>query len=275
MCAAWDQTPGTPWFSYCPPNADWSDPMYNWCQIPWCYVDESCDSKIATTVFSGSTTAYYSYLTCGNSPDCYSDGPDGSYGNGTTGCPYDPSGEGDNKVSKSSCACKYQGSTLPMSLYSAYPSSDPGKYQNFSGITLYGSSCAAWDQSPNTPWYSSCPSGADWCSHAYNWCQLPWCYVDDACPTKIASSVFQGSSTAFYSYDTCLDTPDCYTKSTRPADYADLPATCPFDSNDNGWATAQTCSAWTATPADASAALGKAAPGAAAAACAAAFVLGA
>mmetsp|Transcript_21566 Transcript_21566/g.64336 ORF Transcript_21566/g.64336 Transcript_21566/m.64336 type:complete len:344 (-) Transcript_21566:64-1095(-) len=237
-CAAWDQVPDTPWSGSCPPGSDWKTSEFNWCQLPWCYVGSSCSTKIATSVFNGSDTAFYSYAACGNTPDCYNNFAT------ATGCPYDPSDEKDYKLEKKSCACKYQGLTLPGSIYNSYPSDMPGKYANFTDIETYGSTCAAWDQSPNTPWYEYCPTGADWCAYDYNWCQEPWCYVDKECPTAVASSVFKGSDTAYYSYDTCLSTPDCYTNSTA-GKRADLPASCPFDKADNGWQTAKACSAWT------------------------------
>jgi hypothetical protein len=207
-------------------------------------VDASCDSGVASEVFAGSAV-FYSYAACGNSPDCYNAGPDGPGGAGTPGCPYDPDAEGDHLLSKSSCACKYQGETLPEALYKSYPSSDPGRYASEVDIELYGVTCAAWDQSPRTPWFSYCPAEADWCSTAYNWCQLPWCYVDESCPTRIASSVFGASSGAYYSYDTCLSTPDCYTNS-APEKHPSLPDACPYDKSDAGWATAKECpSGWT------------------------------
>ena len=82
---------------------------------------------------------------------------------------------------------------------------------------------------PNTPWASSCPgnAGDHWCSKTYNWCQAPWCYVDQSCPGAQKSSVFDGSTTAYFSYDTCRETPDCYT--------GEGAATCPFDKSDNSW----------------------------------------
>jgi len=246
MCAAWDQVPGTPWVSSCNGTTDFSQPDVNWCQIPWCYVDESCDSRVASSVFAGSATAFYSYATCGNAPDCYSDGTNGPYGAGTAGCPYDPHGENTYMVYKQDCPCTYQGATLPSDLYTNYPTTDPGQYAGLAQIELYGTTCAAWDQSPDTPWYSSCPSGADWCSYDHNWCQAPWCYVSETCSTGVGSAVFAGSTTAYYSYDTCMSTPDCYTNSGAD-DRANLPASCPFDSTDNSWSTAEDCpTGWTA-----------------------------
>jgi len=235
-CAAWDQMEGTPWKSYCPDNADFSLVANSWCQAPWCYVASSCSSKIASSVFAGSSTAYYSYATCGNTPDCYTNS-----GAGVTGCPYDPHGTKTNKIHKGGdCACTYQGNTLASSLYNNYPTSNPGRYKDYAGIKNYGTTCAAWDQLPNTPWFSYCPSGSDWCHQTFNWCQLPWCYVNENCNTRIASSVFKGSTTAYYSYDTCLSTPDCYTNSAE-ADWASLPSACPFDSSDSGWYTKSNC----------------------------------
>lgn len=266
MCAAWDQVPDTPWSASCPPGSAWADETHNWCQLPWCYVGPSCSSRIASSVFSGSQAAFYSYAACGNTPDCYNNFATAS------GCPYDPNGEGDYKLEKRSCACKFQGQNLPASLYDSYPSSQPGKYKNLPGIQTYGITCAAWDQSPDTPWYSSCPSGADWCAYDYNWCQAPWCYVDASCPTAIASSVFSGSSAAYFSYDTCLGSPDCYTNSAA-ATRASLPASCPFDKNDNGWQTAKACPSW--TPEAVGAAAGTAISGAVALASAALYALAA
>jgi len=245
-CGAWDQMEGTPWKSSCPNTADFSAKEKSWCQLPWCYVDASCSSKISSSVFSGSSTAYYSYDACG-APDCYNAGPSGAYGQGTTGCPYDPYGTSTYKVHKGGdCACMFQGSQLPASIYTNYPSTDAGKYKDLAGIANYGVTCAAWDQVPDTPWASSCPLGADWCDQSNNWCQIPWCYVSSSCSTKIASSVFSGSNAAYYSYDTCMHAPDCYTNAAKAAYYSYLPPACPFDSSDTQWYTAKLCtSGWT------------------------------
>jgi len=70
-CAAWDQIPNTPWASYCPVHSDWCHQHNNWCQAAWCYVDESCPTRVPSSVFAGATApAYYSYETCG-AHDCY------------------------------------------------------------------------------------------------------------------------------------------------------------------------------------------------------------
>ena len=59
--------------------------------------------------------------------------------------------------------------------------------------------------------------------------------------------VFEGSTTAYFSYDTCMRTPDCYTNSGAD-DRANLPASCPFDSTDTSWSTAEDCpNGWTAS----------------------------
>merc|ERR1712232_114969 len=70
------------------------------------------------------------------------------------------------------------------------------------------------------------------------------CYVDKDCATAVPTSVFNGSTIAFFSYDTCVETPDCYTDvawETTP----DPDAGCPFDKTDNGWYTAGMCAEWT------------------------------
>ena len=227
-CAAWDQVPGTPWSHQCAPGSNWSSPNFNWCQLPWCFVDKRCASRIPSVVFNGSM-AYYSYDTCGNTPDCYNDFSSDKR------CPYDPYGTKSYKVHKGhNCECILHGSHLPADVYTLYPLGEPGKYANLTHISVYGTTCAAWDQMPSTPWAPYCPRDADWCRSEFNFCQLPFCYVTEACDSRVPSSLFQGSSTAaYYSYDTCLSTPDC---KTMPFDDA-----CPFDSADTGWATAQEC----------------------------------
>jgi len=214
-------------------DTDGSWPTKNWCQLPWCYVDSSCESGIASSVFAGSTVAKYSYAVCG-APDCYNKPT-------APGCPHDPNADGSYAVYKKACPCQYHGLSLPSSLYTNYPSDKPGKYKDLTAISVYGTTCAAWDQSPDTPWYSYCPSGAEWCDYGKNWCQEPWCYVSSSCSSKVASSVFKGSTTAYYSYDTCRSTPDCYTNSASKDNYAKLPATCPFDRYDNTWYTDKVC----------------------------------
>jgi len=241
-CAAWDAIPGTPWFSYCPGNASFGTADYNWCQQPWCYVDSSCSSAVGTSVFAGSSTTHYSYLTCGSAADCYTNIAWNDSYSWPAGCPYDPYSTTDYKVFKTgSCSCLYHGQLLASDIYTNYPAQDPGKYASNGNIKIYGTSCAAWDQVPETPWASDCPSGSDWCNKDYNWCQLPWCYVDSSCATGVSTSVFNGSTTTHYSYDTCLGTPDCYTDiAWGTTDGA--PQGCPFDQSSSGWYTAKNCS---------------------------------
>eukprot|EP00421_Protoceratium_reticulatum_P052160 CAMPEP_0168441016 /NCGR_PEP_ID=MMETSP0228-20121227/43270_1 /TAXON_ID=133427 /ORGANISM="Protoceratium reticulatum, Strain CCCM 535 (=CCMP 1889)" /LENGTH=597 /DNA_ID=CAMNT_0008455323 /DNA_START=67 /DNA_END=1860 /DNA_ORIENTATION=+ len=248
MCATWDRVPGTPWFDSCNNSVDLSHRNNSWCNVPWCYVAASCSTKAASSVFNGSTSSYFSYFACGQAPDCYSN-PNAA------GCPYNPHGgttytvfkDGNNGLSTTtygSCACKFAGSTISQSIIDNYPVQLPGKYNNtatYPGVPLYGSTCAAWDQAPGTPWYSYCPSGADWCDQSKNWCQIPWCYVDSSCSTGVASSVFNGSSVASYSYDTCLSAPDCYTNSGNENMWSYLPATCPFDDSDIMWESSASC----------------------------------
>jgi len=229
MCAAWDQVPGTPWASSCAPGSDFGGDA-NWCQIPWCYVDESCEGSSSSDVFPGQEL-FFSYGACG-APDCY--------GNpGADGCPYDPYGQGSYTVFHPDCECIFHGEHLPEDVYQNYPSSDPGVYENNPYISLYGTTCAAWDQSPHAPWHPYCPAGADWCHKDYNWCQIPWCYVSPKCATASPSSVFEGSDAAYYSYETCLRAPNCYDNPEQER--------CPFqETEDLTWGTGVRCpEGWT------------------------------
>jgi len=257
-CAVWDQMPATPWFSYCPPASNWSHSDYNWCQQPWCYVDASCPDGVSSSVFQGeSTAAYYSYLSCGSTSDCYTNVAWNASYVWPTACPYDPTGGKTYKAHKSGdCACLFQGKSLTSAVYDNWPQKQPaacmnstdctdypGKYAGMAAIKQYGTTCGAWDQIPGTPWYSYCPAGSEWCHYDWNWCQQPWCYVNETCSSGVASSVFSGSDVAFYSYSTCINTPDCYTG--IPWNYTPgwpiPPSECPFDSSDNNWHTAQQC----------------------------------
>jgi len=249
-CATWDAIPDTPWFSYCPSDADFSHPDYNWCNQPWCYVDKECPDAVASSVFEGDATgtaAFYSYKACGATADCYTDIAWNEEAEWPAGCPYDPTGAKSYMPHKGGdCACSFHGQTLSESIYNNYPESVPGKYQNASVIRYYGTSCMAWDQVPGTPWIGYCPADADWCNQDYNWCQLPWCYVSSSCSTGVSSSVFEGADTAaYYSYDTCLSTPDCYTDITWGS-IDGAPKACPVDVHDTGIQTAGQCpNGWT------------------------------
>ncbi|CAJ1363207.1 unnamed protein product, partial [Effrenium voratum] len=231
-CAAWDQVPGTPKAQMCPPDADWASPEFNWCQLPWCFVGSTCASRIPSNVFNGSGM-FYSYDVCGDAPDCYHD-----FG-GNPRCPFDPTRSLSFALHKTAgCQCKYHGLELPSEVYTAYPTSDPGRYAMLPNVKFYGTSCAAWDQMPATPWASYCPVGADWCHTGSNWCQLPWCYVGQECASKIPTLVFEGADATFYSYDTCFSTPNCLEDHTH--------SSCPYDRKKTGWATSSDCkNGWT------------------------------
>lgn len=236
MCAAWDQMPMTPGFYLCDGKGPPWDAEFNYCQVPWCYVDSSCESAVATTVFEGSEIAFYSYEACGG-VNCYPFSAE-------NGCPYDPHGDNTYKVHKSGgCECLYQGELLPPSIWKNHPDSNPGQYQDLSAITAFGTTCSAWDMSPLTPWYVWCPPGSDFCDTAYNWCVEPWCYVAEGCSTSLPSATFAGSPLAHFSYDTC-GAPDCYTGAYpdfAPDGWTKFPSTCPFDNTDNSWYAPVTC----------------------------------
>jgi len=212
-----------------------------------------------------------SYKACGHTADCYTNIAWNANYVWPTGCPYDPTGSRTYKVHKGSdCACTFQGKTLSADIYNNYPEKDPagcegdsctkspGMYASLDSIKYYGSTCGAWDQMPATPWHSYCPASSDWCNPDYNWCQQPWCYVDAKCATGVTSSVFKGSPVAFYSYNTCLNSPDCYTNVAWNDDFGtNAPAECPFDASDNNWYTAKLCPNGFTSPASATPALTK------------------
>lgn len=98
------------------------------------------------------------------------------------------------------CECMLEGQQLPSEVYTNYPWYRPGLYAQLPAISLYGTHCDSWDGKPDTPF-------GGYCSLQNNitaaWCQMPWCYVSSTCATRVPSSVFAGSSVAFYSYATC------------------------------------------------------------------------
>eukprot|EP00929_Paragymnodinium_shiwhaense_P046011 TRINITY_DN23452_c0_g1_i1.p1 TRINITY_DN23452_c0_g1~~TRINITY_DN23452_c0_g1_i1.p1 ORF type:complete len:430 (-),score=27.24 TRINITY_DN23452_c0_g1_i1:364-1587(-) len=257
-CGAWDQMPGMPWSSSCPKTANFSTKQYNWCQNPWCYVDKDCPGAAESSVFNGSTVAYYAYSACGDIPDCLT-GPyaGGSWtGDWPTGCPYDRNNEKDYRIdTKGDCSCLFQGEQLPASIYTNYPDKTPagcteggtgdaactkypGMYKDLVGTPYYGTACAAWDQQPQSPWFSYCPDDADWCQYDYNWCTAPWCFVSENCSTAVPTMTFKGANkVAYYSYGACLDTPNCLTNVawTDPPNLTGDATGCPFDITDNKW----------------------------------------
>jgi len=185
-CAAWDSSPGTPWFSSCEGDIDTCGGK-NWCAGKWCYVSPNCSTAHPSGVFA-SITFHYSYEAC-ETLNCY-DEPKNEH------CPYDP-----NNLCPSGCECLYPDG-LPPNKY------EGTEHESKSNVANYGSSCNAWDKVPGTPWHSSCASGADFCGSA-NWCEIPWCYVSSSCKSAHASNVFGESKDMHYSYEGC-GSPDCY-----------------------------------------------------------------
>ncbi|CAJ1363206.1 unnamed protein product [Effrenium voratum] len=203
--------PGMPWSQYCPTDADWCNSESNWCQLPWCYVSRTCNSAIMSSVFAGngSSAVFYSYDTCLSTPDCFSQ-------QFNMACPFDWTNSGWSTPQhcpeswSDVCKCIYQGQVLPPELYTMFPVDFPGKNKHFPNIAVYGTTCASWDQVPYTPLATQCEPGSNFSQQEYNWCQIPWCYVHASCPSRVASELFKGSMTTFYSYDSCGNAPDCY-----------------------------------------------------------------
>jgi len=101
-----------------------------------------------------------------------------------------------------------------------------------------------------TPWYPYCSGdlsdnfcgaeldftyGVVWDNP--NWCQIPWCYVDPACPTFVSTSVFNETATATtvgYSYQTCGGT-DCYSEDGWGLDASGVKSegNCPWGCNED------------------------------------------
>jgi hypothetical protein len=113
------------------------------------------------------------------------------------------------------CSCIYQNSWLPKFFY------DGTTFANEIMVKSYGTNCSVWDSMEGTPWYGLCPVGADFCSSTFNWCSIPWCYVDPTCYTAHQTVVFYPND-LYYSYDAC-GAPDCY------GDFSN--AGCPYDPN--------------------------------------------
>eukprot|EP00929_Paragymnodinium_shiwhaense_P078594 TRINITY_DN40759_c0_g1_i1.p1 TRINITY_DN40759_c0_g1~~TRINITY_DN40759_c0_g1_i1.p1 ORF type:complete len:810 (-),score=162.98 TRINITY_DN40759_c0_g1_i1:69-2498(-) len=211
FCAAWEQVPGTPYFdSWCPVGQrpeQKGERQYNWCYVPWCYVDESCPTAQSTSTFKGAKAAFYSYEACGGT-DCFTNSAAGGRA-WNPGCPWDPYGDQKYEVYKNDCKCIYAGKGIPDNILSNYPEGDRGKYKDTKAISVHGSTCAQWDLSVFRPWSDECTQGLDFCSSLNNWCQVPWCWVGQECATGIASALFQGAS-FFFSYDTCQNGPNCF-----------------------------------------------------------------
>ncbi|CAD7950570.1 unnamed protein product [Amoebophrya sp. A120] len=190
-CAAWDSLPDTPYYDANATNFTGSE---NWVAQPWCFVDPSCDSAIASSAFSGSGE-YYSYETCGTL-NCWA----AANSPMSAGCPVDITGTGSGKVDKAgSCAClggAYYNSTT--STLETFPTM--ASRVNTTSNLMYGTTCAAWDFVAGTPYIGSCPtSGKDFCHSDNSWCQTPWCYVDSSCPSAVQSDF---STDVYYSYNT-------------------------------------------------------------------------
>lgn len=128
-------------------------------------------------------------------PTCYG-------ANHEAGCPYDVRNNKAMTAQKcgahySDCQCKFNSGALPSSIYTNYPSTEPGKYKDKEFVSLYGTSCAAWDSIPGTPWFeSSCKNTttAQLQTKEKTWCAGQWCYVEETCPTGVSTDVFKGST---------------------------------------------------------------------------------
>jgi hypothetical protein len=207
MCGVWDTITGTP-------GKILYDQTDSYVHYPWCYVDSSCATKQVSHLWGNDTDFYYSYAACGAPQTCFTDG---------TACEYDPTGTGSNREYKADCPCQWYGQELPADVYNNHPENAP--YKDLRDIALYGTTCVNWDTGPHMPWSDSC-TGVEFCSKSSNWCQIPWCYVDENCTSGHPTQVFKGAEAHVYSYDTCMGVPDCYTSTFDSS--LTMPSTCPF-----------------------------------------------
>lgn len=120
-----------------------------WCCLSWCWVDSSCATARASTLWPGH---FFSYDQCEMSPEVVSS------------CKYD-----------SACQCRGQ---LPS-----------GTFSNVEGTFAdnYGSSCQDWDSTGcKATWYHNSNGGWN-TSSEHEWCCDSWCYVNNSCPIAKAS----------------------------------------------------------------------------------------
>ena len=113
-----------------------------WCCMSWCWVDKTCPTARASTVWPGN---FWSDTKCEMIPDIVS------------GCKYDLE------------ACSCRGSLPAGALPNTFASN-------------YGSSCSNWDStSCKATWYHD-PDGGWNTSSDHEWCCDSWCYVNSSCP---------------------------------------------------------------------------------------------
>jgi len=123
------------------------------------------------------------------------------------------------------CKCKFQDHVLPEELYNgSYPLQAPGSHKDDVAKGRYGTMCAAWDALPGTPWHEEYCKGEEALTNN-SWCRAPWCYVNADCEHAEPTAVFNGSDTAFYSYEVC-GAPDCFTST----EDGSVPDGCPYGS---------------------------------------------
>jgi hypothetical protein len=120
-----------------------------------------------------------------------------------------------DKNPKNDNACFCRGTTIAERA-SAANQYDEAKYDK-NVISVYGSTCKAWDNVKGNPYKDYCPNDVDVCSITGNWCLQNWCFINDpvACAARgfdvSGGTVFSppsGEVTTYYSYGIC-GYPDC------------------------------------------------------------------
>mmetsp|Transcript_19719 Transcript_19719/g.45930 ORF Transcript_19719/g.45930 Transcript_19719/m.45930 type:complete len:850 (+) Transcript_19719:82-2631(+) len=151
FCSTWDLLSCSQ--NYRPDQVD------TWCCASWCYVDKECPSAIASLNAGMEGKLYWSDQTCVDDPGLVAQ------------CPYKPQ----PNISAGDTRCDCLGLDTPSYILEIWG-------VNATEHADYGKMCAPHDASICELTYP----GAD---HDL-WCCESWCWVDPACPTSRASTVF-------------------------------------------------------------------------------------
>jgi len=145
------------------PGADYD----MWCCVSWCWVEETCKTARASTIWPGN---FYS----------------------SDNCDLDEHAISSCKYNEELCECV----GAPAILASTYPDLP----------TDYGGSCQSWDATGCKARWETNEFAAWNTSTAHDWCCATWCYISGDCPIARQSWLSQlASAEVFFSYATCDD----------------------------------------------------------------------
>mmetsp|Transcript_23590 Transcript_23590/g.54512 ORF Transcript_23590/g.54512 Transcript_23590/m.54512 type:complete len:464 (-) Transcript_23590:74-1465(-) len=196
-------------------------PPADWCLQPWSYVNPcTCTASDITqaTYFPGSNL-YYSYGACGGA-DTYSTTGAGLNETASMGCPapapapVSPGNWPETAGPSDNCACIPLDEARKIAC-SGDIAQGTGMCANSSSGLLppnYGAECGVHfelnDQScfkdPDTMWASQCMTPHWDVGCRKDWCDQPWCYVDNStCTAAVTASYQFPGSPLTYSYVNC------------------------------------------------------------------------